>query len=315
MTYKINKVIGGFKELEIYKGNEYFIDALRINNARNSLRYIIRAFNIKEIHIPFYTCSTVWQSIQKENCKIKFYRIDKNLFPCETFKSNDFILYNNYFGVNSKNVDVICSKYTNVIVDNAQAFYMKKQGIACFNSARKFFGVPDGSYLYTDKITEDEIPTDNTSHLRFSHLIKRIDLSPEEAYCDYVENEDKLSLEPVKYMSKLTQKLLSGIDYENDKNIRLQNFNYLHSKLKDINELKINISADDVPMIYPFLVNKPDLRKKLIESKIYIAKYWDNKGLNTFETYLCNNLVPLPIDSRYSIDDMEIILNRIKELL
>ncbi len=309
------KEIGGFKELEIQNKKEYFTDALRFNNARNALRYVIRAFDIKEIHIPFYTCSTVWQAIQKENCKIKFYRIDENLFPRVSFNENDFILYSNYYGVNGKNVDEMCHKYKNIIADNAHSFYMKKQGIACFNSARKFFGVPDGAYLYSNKTIKDEIPTDNTSHLRFSHLIKRIDLSSDEAYSDFLENEKKLSLEPVKYMSKLTQKLLSGIDYEKDKNIRLENFNYLHSHFKSINELNIDISKNDVPMVYPFLVNKSDLRKKLIENKIYVARYWDVKGLNTFETYLCNNMVPLPVDSRYSIIQMDKIIKTIKDLL
>ena len=38
---------------------------------------------------------------------------------------------------------------SNVIIDNAQAFYSKHQDRAySFNSARKFFGVPDGAYLF-----------------------------------------------------------------------------------------------------------------------------------------------------------------------
>lgn len=313
MNINLSEEIGGFFELETYNGKELYNNAIRLNNARNCLRYVIRTFDIKEIHVPFYTCSAVWQAIQKESCKMKFYRIDKNFLPVQEFRENVYILYTNYFGVNGKNVDYMASKYRNLIVDNAQSFYMSKKGIASFNSARKFFGVPDGAYLLTDKKNNVDFEQDNQSYERFIHLIKRVDLTANEAYLQFCEDEDKLSKVPIKYMSNLTRKILSGIDYKNVKEKRLANFKYLHEKLKNENALNINIHSDDVPMVYPYLCHNENLRKKLIENKIYTAQYWDKKDKDSVETFLTENIIPLPIDQRYSTEDMDRILAVIKK--
>ena len=42
---------------------------LKLNLARNSLRYILRTYNIKEIYVPYYLCDVIRHSIIKENCK------------------------------------------------------------------------------------------------------------------------------------------------------------------------------------------------------------------------------------------------------
>ncbi|MBQ9245321.1 hypothetical protein IJ182_03530 [bacterium] len=148
--------------------------------ARNCISLIIKNFNIKEIYIPYYTCPVVWQTIQKENCKIKFYHIDKNFFPTVDFSQNDYILYTNYFGINSLNVKKMADNYKNLIVDNAQAAYMYPVGIASFNSLRKFFNLEKGSVLHIQKsfincegvndieLTETEVVYDKS--LRLSNL-------------------------------------------------------------------------------------------------------------------------------------------------
>ena len=136
------KEIGGYFELELDKRNLFYPDAIALNSARNCLRYIIRAYNITEIYVPYYTCNVVWQAIRSEGCKIKFYHIDDKFMPVQEFQKEDFVLYSNYFGVCAGNVKILSEKYPNLIVDNAQAFYMPSLGLASFNSPRKFFGVP-----------------------------------------------------------------------------------------------------------------------------------------------------------------------------
>ena len=46
---------------------------VKLNTARNSLRAVVKAFNIKEIYIPYYICPVVRSVLIKENCKINFY--------------------------------------------------------------------------------------------------------------------------------------------------------------------------------------------------------------------------------------------------
>lgn len=54
-------------------------------------------------------------------------------------------------------------KYSNLIVDNVQAFYTPPiKGLDTIYTCRKFFGVPDEAYLYTDCILTESIPYDKS---------------------------------------------------------------------------------------------------------------------------------------------------------
>ncbi len=308
MTMNSFKEIGGYFELELGKKRNVIQDgAIALNCARNALRYVIEAYNIKEIYIPFYTCPVVWQSIKKHDCKIKFYHLDNNFMPTVDFPIDAFVLYTNYFGICARNVKKLAEKYENLIVDNAQAFYMPKYGIASFNSIRKFFGVPDGSILYCDKKLNVELPKD-TSYQRFSHLLKRIDETAQFGYQDFCENDDSLIGSEIKDISNLTKAIFETIDIESARKKRLENFEFLHEILKDSNRLNIDLDKDDVPMVYPYL-NDGMKRKKLIDNKIYVAYYWGSIAKEQPEYDFQENLIPLPIDHRYSREDLRIIVD------
>lgn len=74
-----------------------------------------------------------------------------------------------------------------------------------------------------------------------------------------------------------------------------------------------------VPMVYPFLLDNINLRKKLIESKVYIPFYWPNVqswcNAESLENTLSQLLLALPIDQRYSIDEMNFIVSVLKEFI
>ena len=89
------KEIGGYIELEFLSKGSYLKNALAINSARNGIKYAIRAFDIRELYVPYYTCPVVWQAISDEKCKILFYKINKNLLPEEKLPNNAYILYTN----------------------------------------------------------------------------------------------------------------------------------------------------------------------------------------------------------------------------
>lgn len=304
------KEIGGYFSFELNNNYEIPANAILLNSARNALRYVIKAFNIKEIHIPFYTCPVVWNSIQKEDCSIKFYHIDNNFMPICEFNENDFVLYTNYFGVCAQNVKELAKKYKNLIVDNAQAFYMPKYGIASFNSVRKFFGTPDGSILFSDKELRKEL-NQSVSYNKLTHLGKRIDLDASSGYSDFRNSEGTLVDADIEKMSKLSVSLLQNCNVELARQKRLDNFNVLAEKLNITNELKISLDNDDVPMVYPYLVKNCDLRTKLIQNKIYVATYWNPLPDDIQEGIFQKYLLPLPIDQRYCEEDM----NRIIEVI
>ena len=119
---------------------------LKFDLARNAIRYLVRTYKIKEIKIPYYLCDAVRHTLVAEGCKPLFYHIDDNFYPAEEFSEEIFILYPNYWGVCSANVQKLVEKYPRLIVDNAHAYFDEPQGFACFNAGHKF-GF-ETSYLY-----------------------------------------------------------------------------------------------------------------------------------------------------------------------
>lgn len=304
------KEIGGYIELELNnKLEHYHKDAIALNSGRNALRYIVRAYSIKDIWVPYFTCYVVWEALKEENCNLHFYHIDKNLLPQQSFDKDSYIVYTNYYGVCSQNTKELAKQYKNLIVDNTMAFFMPPCGLASFYSPRKFFGVPDGGYAICENKLSENFP-EGTSWHRFSHLIKRIDCGSNNAYLEFNQNDDSLLGEPITQMSQLTARMLSGIDYETIKQRRINNFLYLDKYLRPVNE-KVFELDDNIPMYYPFYTSKPDLRDKLIANKIYIPKCWRETTQNTqdkTELDIHAHTLPLIIDQRYDQDDMDRIL-------
>lgn len=108
---------------------------------------------------------------------------------------------------------------------------------------------------------------------------------------------------------------MAGVDHLKYKFIRERNFLFLHHTLGKYNELQIDISDLNGPMFYPFLFDNEALRSKLIQNKIYVPHLWKNTletaKEKSFEHYLTDKLFALPIDQRYSLNDMQFILNTI----
>lgn len=314
--------IGGYFELELPKGKEYHKNALRLNTGRNAFEYILRAKQYKKVYLPYYTCDVMLEPIEKLDLEVEFYHIDEKLLPVFDYskvKDSEVFVYTNYFGVCDNNVDVVAQQCKNLIVDNSQAFYSKPlKGIDTFYSPRKFFGVPDGAYLYTDTLLDDKLETD-ISYQRFEHLLGRIDIGPEEFYSLFRSNDISFKGQPIKKMSNLTQRLLTSIDFKSIAEKRKRNYEYLSSKLTDTNLLNINMTRSSVPLVYPYLANVGvELKKKLIQNKVFVATYWPNVlewcKKESFESRLTSNLVNIPIDQRYDeITDMKQILELIKK--
>lgn len=314
----MNKPIGGYFELELRKGEHYHKGALRLNTARNCFEYILRARGYKKVYIPYYTCEVMLEPLQKCHVAYEFYHINECLEPVQSchLSPDEAFLYTNYYGLKQRCVERLASQYgSQLIVDNAQAFYAKPiEGIDTFYSPRKFFGVPDGAYLYTTKRLDEDLAQDR-SWQRMSHLLLRADMGAEAGYADFRNNNAVLRNNPLLRMSRLTENILCGIDYETVKRQRRTNYKTMDDALGMRNRLQFRLYAGDVPMVYPFYSEDTALRRHLIANKIFVATYWQNVRETTtpqdVEYLLADNLIPLPIDQRYTGDDM----NRIIQLI
>lgn len=176
-------------------------------------------------------------------------------------------------------------------------------------SARKFFGVSDGAYLISNKISSDNIPLlpESTSSENSLYLMKTIEQGTNNIYQDHLANEKRLEKSYTK-MSPLTQRILSSIDYQKVQSLRYKNLLRLHENLKDINLFQVNLSTK-TQYYYPLLVVQEDFREKLVSNHIYTPTWWrhvpEQSNYAKIETLLSKYMVFLPIDQRYTISDMD----------
>lgn len=318
------KPIGGYFSLETNAGQEYHCNALRFNAGRYALEFILITRKYRKIYLPYYICDSVMEPIRQLGIEYDFYHINNQLEPAVSLqpKDDEVVLYVNYFGLKDSFAETFCYNYSNTILDFTQAFYChpgnkyNNRDLKCdtFYSCRKYFGVPDGAYLYTDaessvyeKISQDE------SFERMTFLTKRIDRSPQEAYPDFHANDEAIGDAGMLRMSRLTESILSGIDYTAKANRRIHNFYMLNDALNKTNNLKLHLDYGTVPLVYPYYVKDgARLRQHLIDHQVFCARYWPNVmdwcQPCDLEYQLAENLVCLPIDQRYDDSDMERIL-------
>ena len=309
------KAIGGYFSLELPLYEEYHKNAIKLNTGRNCLEYILRSHKYIKIYIPYYTCEVVLEPLNKLGIAYEFYHINLDFELAEVIclKKDEALLYTNYYGLKQRYVEKLALQYgSQLIVDNTQAFYAEPvSGVSTFYTCRKFFGVPDGAYLYTDMELAMELERDvSYDHTKF--LTKRIDLGAEAGFADYRKQDDGLTELPIKQMSRFTQRMMQSIDYEDIKNKRRANYMQLHKYLEKSNQLRLTLESDTVPMIYPYFTDNDGLRQHLIQNKIFVAKYWQNVDEwvygNSIESKLANYMVPLPIDQRYGEEEMNNII-------
>lgn len=308
--------IGGYFELERFYGKEYHT-GYAFNTGRNALIWLLKSKGIDTLYLPYYLCDCIEIVCRKNKIKIKKYHIDREFLPIKLhLEKREYLYLVNYFGlISNEQIRQLKKQYKRIIVDNTQAFYQDaEEGIDTIYNCRKYFGVPDGAYLYTDLPMDDRLEMDLSSR-RMEHLMGRLEENASKYYDSFQKNDKKFFEEPVKAMSELTHNLLRGIDYKKSYEIRERNFLYLQSRLKEIHQLERNIPKG--PFAYPFYFKHGILlRKKLAEKKIYIPTLWPNV-LEVSDEWLerdfTENILPLPCDQRYQITDMEYMVEQIKQ--
>ncbi len=318
------EAIGGYFELADYEEGIFpHKKGILLNTGRNALEYILRSIGyIKRVYLPYYTCEVVLEPLKKLNIPWAFYHVNTQFEIDEEIhlKESEYIIVNNYFGIKDAYIKLLSVLYgEHLIVDCAQALFTRPiHGIKSFYSTRKFVGVSDGGVAYLGNVHDGAINVNEVECTgnHDNHLFIRKEYGAEAGFADYQANELKLDNQPIRWMSETTKRILNHIDYNKVVNKRRSNFFYLNNALAEQNNLILpSLDTFTCPMVYPFVTRiDKQLRKKLIEHKVYIAKYWPNvQQLSHYETeyYLANRLIPIPCDQRYGEKE----LNRIIEII
>lgn len=311
------KSIGGYLQIEKKGISTPTCSSNTIySNGRTCLYLIIKEFDIKKIHIPYYICRSIVDVLIKLKVLIKYYDLDNKFMP-ENINLNgndEYILYINYFGICNINIKNLSKTYKkSLIIDNTMSFYSNNEYNICFNSARKFLGVPDGAF-----VTGCEIKTKISNHSKAieDHLYLRKKNKTKEGYKYFLRNEEILNRIGLLANPKSVE-LINSINHDRVKYIRRRNYKFLCDTLDKLNLINTHTTIDSVPLCYPLLTQNKINLNFLHNKNIFIPKYWPNliKETRYSSNLFLSDILPLPIDQNITIDDLEYLLETLKKIL
>lgn len=324
---RTKKEYGGFLPLELNDGKEMF-DAYdtylkRFNSVKASINYVVNKLNVRKICLPMYYCPTTIEAIRSIGIPISFYHINNKLLPID-LEDEEFcaVVLVDYFGVVSDEITDIAKTFTKaeVIIDRAHSFFSEpiiKEKVYNIYSAKKFFGIPDGSYLISMLNYDDDEELVYSSEYA-NYLLTAYEEGTSVAY-GAKKDVDRYLERKYLPMSRLSLGLLKNVDYSIVKLKRKENYRFLWKQFNEINELKL---PEEIPAhIFPLLISKKglDIKKELVNNKVYVSTLWNGEELLEngfdFELNMARNAIFLPIDQRYDINDMNYISILVKRIL
>jgi hypothetical protein len=274
--------------------------------------------------VPYYICDAALQPFEAAGVDVEFYAIDDvfdPVLPPSAPGTDECLLYVNYFGLKTSTaLSLIARHPARVVVDDTQAFFSKGyDGGWSFNSARKFFGVPDGGYAYGPELPAIDRP--RVPDVHYAHLVNRLLGQQELAYQQYCQSELAVTAD-VWRMSVLSERLLDQIDYRTARECRRRNFAWLHDALGGCNGLK-PLMPDDaaVPFCYPMLSTTSVPWTAIWDRCVFVPRLWPDVSMRPLsarferELTLAERVLPLPIDHRYAPDDLARLVEVLAEIV
>lgn len=296
--------------------------------------------------LPKYTCDTVIIPFTKKGWKVYFYSINKDLsvdeedFNEKLYKYEpSIILLHSYYGVDTiANVRKTINDYRNntkciVIEDMTQSIGIlanMKNEIADYYicSLRKWFDIPDGSFVATNSLIElnlnekttflkdkIEAQTLKSMYLKNEKVEKTIFLKLNARAENILYEDDRICA-----MSSISIDRMSHISLEDNLVRRKENSEYLNKNIPWSDSIRKVIDINNVsPLYYPiYSENRIKLQEWLRINDIFAPVLWPipkevERMLNDNEKYIFNNLLAIPCDQRYILEDMERIVNCLKE--
>lgn len=320
--------VGGFFALELPASRgAYHDERLALTSGRACLRRIVATLKPARVLAPFYICDTVLQAFQHEGIPVEFYDLDASLDPRLTGdgSTSDLMLYVNYFGLKTAEIPgLMATRRERLVVDDTQAFFERgHDGAWAFNSARKWFGVPDGAYAYGGDLGLEQAPASGPP--MSDHLLTALTGNRPLAFEQYRQSEAAVSDRFVA-MSSLGARLLAGIDYAAVRRARGRNFQALHERLGAYNRLPAALlerasAAWVTPFCYPLLTDTAVPWTELWNRGAFVPRLWpevqqrDGAAAHPTSTRLAERLMALPIDHRYGADDMSQLADRLMEIM
>ncbi len=316
----MRREIGGYMELCAPRARRLHGGAIPLNSGRSCLEYLIRARGIRAIWLPDLMCSSVSDLCRKCGVEILTYAVGEGFAPAWDFdiEEGQYLYLCDYYGQLDDAVieKALALSSGRLIIDESQNLITApRAGIDTLYSARKFLGIPDGGFLYTDARIAEALPMDSSlGHMGF--VLGRVEAGAGAFFGESKENNKRFAGEGLKAMSKLTRTLIAKEDPRLINTCRRENWETLHGMLGACNPLSLR--KPESPFMYPLLVQDgPKARAALAKRGIFIPTLWpnvlDEAEPGSFAHRCAKDILPLPIDQRYGAGEMAAIVDALRE--
>jgi len=328
------------------------VDVAYLSTGRAAIKFIlsniIKKVKIKKCWLPSYLCETIIQPFRELNLDYEFYNLKENLqldidYLSRRIEKNDLVFTINYFNLlhNNKVIEFLKKlKNNNVIIieDLTHSFLSNninfpRIGNYSIISLRKWFGMPDGGIAISNNDLFDKNLIVKKSFYDFVYLrlkyailknfyLNKI-INKKDSFREIHNKAEELANLTIRLnaMSCISKTILNSIDFNNVIYKRRKNFKYLLSSFKNLDNIDIlckNLKEGICPIGFPIIVARRDvLREYLTTNKIYCPIHWllpeEIPKKFTYPYFLSQNIITIPCDQRYSIEDMEMIAEKVKK--
>lgn len=321
-----------------------------LSTGREALKYILSlSKNInKKILLPAYMCDSILKPIKELNIDFDFFKLNKDLtIDFEDLKSKvskeiTHILVINYFGKRQnlyKLNNIINKKDITIIEDITHTLFNKTNNFNIidyqFASIRKWFSVPDAGMILSNNSLDKCLDIDSCNKFSFKNLLASV-LKYQYLYNNYGDKKYYLKIyrEAMKYYSNkkikptiitdISKKIIYKVNINLLKRVRKKNYDFLYSSINHnlinyIQPISKKMIESEIPLGLAIICERRDeLRKFLIENDIYTPIHWelpDEISKSGFELshHISNNILTIPCDQRYNIQDMKRIIKTLNQ--
>lgn len=300
-------------------------------SGRDALRYIAQIHKNKKVLFPSVFCESMVQPFKESSINIDYYSLNTHYkadFDELNRKINecDLFIFHNFFGIQfitNKQLRLLKEKYPSkiFIFDATHDFYFQRNFIFDYKviSIRKWFSLPDGGILISSKVININKYDDEFFQLRNRALLlkseylseRKIEVKTQYRYLlneatKLLDNDSSISL-----INDASLKIIESINIKKIMSKRRRNFLHL-SKLFSQSEFTKNLKISEEvqsPLYFPIYVNNRDeIQKSLADEDIYAPVIWpindQLKEMCEVSKFTSENLLCLPCDHRYSIEDI-----------
>jgi len=321
-----------------------------LRNGREALLYV--SCNCKPgkeavILCPAYSCWSMTAPFEFSGWTMIYYRLNEDLTIDEEYLimllrgcKADAILTMNFYGSASTNAAIAIAKELNekitIIEDFSHCTFcldkiFNEQVDYYVTSIRKSIGVCDGALVLSKKPTNKhyvgvEAPDFGILRLGAQKQKGRYaftkSLDDKDVFLSEIRQGEAMidKLDGVHPISKNSEKMIAIINGEEIAFARRENMKHLWGLLKGrVNMIPgLERSFNGAPFSLPILVeNRNDVQKKLAQRGVYAPVLWpicdEARAVCPVSSRMADEMLSIPIDQRYSYDDIEDIAKIVLE--